>query len=195
MDWDVRMPRRPDGPAAQGRVRTGQRELGVGEAIRLSAIEGEGSGPPGRGGGRRGVPLPRKRGVLDPGSERALQGWRDRYRCPGGWDDRLRRGQGTRRRLARRRLRGRDGGQASESDPGRDHVRLGTRPLRRPASLRRRQRHVVSGGSRLAKGASRPRRVRCNGALVPCAVSWREGGAGNGIRTRDFDLGKVALYH
>jgi len=23
----------------------------------------------------------------------------------------------------------------------------------------------------------------------------RENGAGNGIRTRDFDLGKVALYH
>ena len=23
----------------------------------------------------------------------------------------------------------------------------------------------------------------------------RESGAGNGIRTRDFDLGKVALYH
>ena len=26
-------------------------------------------------------------------------------------------------------------------------------------------------------------------------ASEEEGGAGNGIRTRDFDLGKVALYH
>ena len=25
--------------------------------------------------------------------------------------------------------------------------------------------------------------------------SWAKVGAGNGIRTRDFDLGKVALYH
>jgi hypothetical protein len=25
--------------------------------------------------------------------------------------------------------------------------------------------------------------------------SWAKIGAGNGIRTRDFDLGKVALYH
>jgi hypothetical protein len=28
------------------------------------------------------------------------------------------------------------------------------------------------------------------------APTWERGlGAGNGIRTRDFDLGKVALYH
>ena len=27
------------------------------------------------------------------------------------------------------------------------------------------------------------------------AREMREDGAGNGIRTRDFDLGKVALYH
>jgi hypothetical protein len=28
-----------------------------------------------------------------------------------------------------------------------------------------------------------------------CADSIGKIGAGNGIRTRDFDLGKVALYH
>ena len=31
-----------------------------------------------------------------------------------------------------------------------------------------------------------------------CLTTWlrrQENGAGNGIRTRDFDLGKVALYH
>jgi hypothetical protein len=26
-------------------------------------------------------------------------------------------------------------------------------------------------------------------------LNWLKVGAGNGIRTRDFDLGKVALYH
>ena len=36
-----------------------------------------------------------------------------------------------------------------------------------------------------------------DGAVGPEAWADRatENGAGNGIRTRDFDLGKVALYH
>ena len=35
------------------------------------------------------------------------------------------------------------------------------------------------------------------GSCDPPLPAWREEnvGAGNGIRTRDFDLGKVALYH
>ena len=32
-------------------------------------------------------------------------------------------------------------------------------------------------------------------AAAALIFSPRVGGAGNGIRTRDFDLGKVALYH
>ena len=32
------------------------------------------------------------------------------------------------------------------------------------------------------------------GRLLPGSLK-RKDGAGNGIRTRDFDLGKVALYH
>ena len=32
-------------------------------------------------------------------------------------------------------------------------------------------------------------------ALEESAKNWSVSGAGNGIRTRDFDLGKVALYH
>ena len=35
-----------------------------------------------------------------------------------------------------------------------------------------------------------------DGAETPLSTDQRkEDGAGNGIRTRDFDLGKVALYH
>tara|TARA_B100000029_G_scaffold47330_2_gene43456 strand:- start:66 stop:239 length:174 start_codon:yes stop_codon:yes gene_type:complete len=35
-----------------------------------------------------------------------------------------------------------------------------------------------------------------DGALITKSVNQeRDYGAGNGIRTRDFDLGKVALYH
>ena len=34
-----------------------------------------------------------------------------------------------------------------------------------------------------------------DGAVRKAAEYRRENGAGNGIRTRDFDLGKVALYH
>ena len=39
--------------------------------------------------------------------------------------------------------------------------------------------------------------VRESRGIVPPAGRARGGksGAGNGIRTRDFDLGKVALYH
>jgi hypothetical protein len=33
------------------------------------------------------------------------------------------------------------------------------------------------------------------GAEAPLGIGEGEDGAGNGIRTRDFDLGKVALYH
>ncbi len=37
----------------------------------------------------------------------------------------------------------------------------------------------------------------CRGIVPPAGRARRErvSGAGNGIRTRDFDLGKVALYH
>ena len=34
-----------------------------------------------------------------------------------------------------------------------------------------------------------------DGAVGGMVRYLREDGAGNGIRTRDFDLGKVALYH
>ena len=34
-----------------------------------------------------------------------------------------------------------------------------------------------------------------SGLTVTTDIRGRENGAGNGIRTRDFDLGKVALYH
>ena len=34
-----------------------------------------------------------------------------------------------------------------------------------------------------------------DGALVKNCMAAIKNGAGNGIRTRDFDLGKVALYH
>ena len=40
--------------------------------------------------------------------------------------------------------------------------------------------------------------LRAKGGSPPVArsrFSRAKGGAGNGIRTRDFDLGKVALYH
>jgi len=32
-------------------------------------------------------------------------------------------------------------------------------------------------------------------SLTRRSQAWAKAGAGNGIRTRDFDLGKVALYH
>ena len=41
------------------------------------------------------------------------------------------------------------------------------------------------GAVRLYRGTSHPRGGR----------EKKNSGAGNGIRTRDFDLGKVALYH
>jgi hypothetical protein len=34
-----------------------------------------------------------------------------------------------------------------------------------------------------------------SGLTAPGDSHGRKNGAGNGIRTRDFDLGKVALYH
>ena len=38
-----------------------------------------------------------------------------------------------------------------------------------------------------------------NGFADRCLTTWlcrlKKNGAGNGIRTRDFNLGKVALYH
>ncbi len=34
-----------------------------------------------------------------------------------------------------------------------------------------------------------------NGGAIFARIRLRKFGAGNGIRTRDFDLGKVALYH
>jgi len=43
-----------------------------------------------------------------------------------------------------------------------------------------------------------PSHFRCVGALRQDNFRLHSGaevGAGNGIRTRDFDLGKVALYH
>ena len=44
----------------------------------------------------------------------------------------------------------------------------------------------------LGDGAAR----MCRGVfLTREAGGMRKSGAGNGIRTRDFDLGKVALYH
>ena len=36
---------------------------------------------------------------------------------------------------------------------------------------------------------------RPEGTVAPPRPRALENGAGNGIRTRDFDLGKVALYH
>ena len=45
--------------------------------------------------------------------------------------------------------------------------------------------------------ATAPRKRRMAGLATRPDRTWREEnvGAGNGIRTRDFDLGKVALYH
>jgi hypothetical protein len=43
--------------------------------------------------------------------------------------------------------------------------------------------------------AGRGGRARTENARRPTARGKGKGGAGNGIRTRDFDLGKVALYH
>ena len=58
----------------------------------------------------------------------------------------------------------------------------------------------------LGDGADRTGRDERGSAFAPAALrrdsfhspahGWRvKAGAGNGIRTRDFDLGKVALYH
>ena len=38
-------------------------------------------------------------------------------------------------------------------------------------------------------------RMACQPTLTHATAGVSEVGAGNGIRTRDFDLGKVALYH
>ena len=43
------------------------------------------------------------------------------------------------------------------------------------------------------RDAGRPTHPR--EALRDAGSPAKENGAGNGIRTRDFDLGKVALYH
>src|SRR4051812_18358170 len=48
----------------------------------------------------------------------------------------------------------------------------------------------------LGDGAARELNGRTpDRADPPCVCRREEIGAGNGIRTRDFDLGKVALYH
>jgi hypothetical protein len=49
----------------------------------------------------------------------------------------------------------------------------------------------VSARSGVGVGPHAAKRAR-RGAGVPADLI---NGAGNGIRTRDFDLGKVALYH
>jgi hypothetical protein len=41
----------------------------------------------------------------------------------------------------------------------------------------------------------RPRMIPRSTARVEAGIGRLKAGAGNGIRTRDFDLGKVALYH
>jgi hypothetical protein len=41
----------------------------------------------------------------------------------------------------------------------------------------------------------RPRMISRSTARVEAGIEEPKAGAGNGIRTRDFDLGKVALYH
>ena len=46
-------------------------------------------------------------------------------------------------------------------------------------------------GFRAGRGSGRGQKTRGN----ETARDREEDGAGNGIRTRDFDLGKVALYH
>ena len=50
---------------------------------------------------------------------------------------------------------------------------------------------------RMCRGSGRVRSSGDNSAPVGqrWSASEEEVGAGNGIRTRDFDLGKVALYH
>ena len=60
-------------------------------------------------------------------------------------------------------------------------------------------RHHIETQGRLAEAAGRgkdPRRAHDPTPLVGVQGSPTiKIGAGNGIRTRDFDLGKVALYH
>ena len=55
-----------------------------------------------------------------------------------------------------------------------------------------------AGRNSIGAGRVRPRleaAATARGTVGMVRHAMREIGAGNGIRTRDFDLGKVALYH
>src|SRR5262249_9060650 len=52
--------------------------------------------------------------------------------------------------------------------------------------------HLATAPLETARG---PRRAACDRLTRGIGAPGVRNGAGNGIRTRDFDLGKVALYH
>ncbi len=59
--------------------------------------------------------------------------------------------------------------------------------------------HELSGEQRVRSATDAPyealRRTTCVWPANRSPLARAKVGAGNGIRTRDFDLGKVALYH
>ena len=121
------------------------------------------------------------------------------YRCRTGEIDivaddggtrRLRRGEGEARRLARLGGGSGDGREAAPGRPRGPRLRGHPRALRLARSLRRAGDRLGAGGPPRA-----PRRGSLRRGVSRSPGSGGGHGAGNGIRTRDFDLGKVALYH
>jgi hypothetical protein len=62
------------------------------------------------------------------------------------------------------------------------------------ACKRERERHVMAPCPSSPTGSSEAL-AECRPPVGVQGPRRRKIGAGNGIRTRDFDLGKVALYH
>ena len=52
-----------------------------------------------------------------------------------------------------------------------------------------------ASGIKLAINAEPPKAAKARVRVAKRQRTYQINGAGNGIRTRDFDLGKVALYH
>ena len=68
------------------------------------------------------------------------------------------------------------------------YLRICWKNWRRRPDLNRRMEVLQTSALPLGYGA-------LSGMTASVNCRGRENGAGNGIRTRDFDLGKVALYH
>ncbi len=74
--------------------------------------------------------------------------------------------------------------------------RAGERRLEAPSGFEPEMEVLQTSALPLGYGARDGALVEVEGWLANRSSRWRaKVGAGNGIRTRDFDLGKVALYH